>query len=553
MFSEPAAIVSTMRLINVETLQLEEVFEDDIPPYAILSHTWGSPKGELSYEDINTRPVPQNAGFQKIEYLCRQAANDGLSWAWCDTCCIDKSSSSELSEAINSMFKWYENAAVCYAYLSDVPAVQSNEQMVENFRQSRWFTRGWTLQELLAPCHVKFYIQDWRFLGTKDDLSELLKDITGVNAGALSWPWTIPNYSVANKMAWASRRVTTRIEDRAYCMLGILGVHIPLLYGEGRNAFRRLQEELIRNSDDESVFAHSGPNILAEGPEAFLLGRHVTALPRATTWERSGTPSMESTASLYHPFTVTNMGINIRLRLLSKGHLKQGPTPKIYAVLNCRDPFEYKHCLAIPLRATLMPDVYTRAPGDLHKVTEDEALATEPRTIFIRQQESPINRITCFLENTLGQQHDIGVSSDTAECTYTSGLHRVNLYIHPRAHSNLQNLHYIFQAESEKDSFIVTLIFDLVEHRAGVLVTSSSNKSVNIDCNAEIQDHGWQDSAELNIHDTLELSGSQYSSSRSASKVRARIKQEQRLNQGIWLVTVWKELLEGTTTGALFS
>jgi hypothetical protein len=526
-----------MRLINVDTLQLEEFFGDDIPPYAILSHTWGNPKEELSYEDINTSPVPQKAGFQKIGSLCRQTANDGLSWAWCDTCCINKSSSSELSEAINSMFKWYENAAVCYAYLSDVPAVQSNEQRVKKFRESRWFTRGWTLQELLAPHHVEFYIQDWQFFGTKDDLSSLLKEITGINAGALSWPWAIPNYCVANKMSWASRRVTTRLEDRAYCMLGILGVHIPLLCGEGRNAFRRLQEELLKSSDDESVFAHSGPNILAEGPEAFDLGFNVTSLPRATIWEHSDIPSMESAASLYHPFTVTNMGINIRLRLFSK-NLKHGPTSKIYGVLNCRDAVEYKYCLAVPLQATIMPYVYTRAPGDLHKVTEDEALDTDPRTIYIRQQEPPISHITCFLKTTLAQQYGLEVRSDTARFTYTAGFRRVILYLNPRAPRDLQELQYIFQAKSEKRSFIVTLVFDLVERRGRVSILSSSGKSLNSDQNVEIQDQRWQDSAELDIHSTLELSSNQYSSSKPESRVRARLEQETRLNQNIWLLTV---------------
>src|SRR6202012_1585199 len=154
-----------MRLIKVTTLQLEEFFGENIPPYAILSHTWGSPKEELSYEDINTSPVPQKSGIHKIKYLCNQAAKDGLSWAWCDTCCINKNSSAELSEAINSMFKWYENAVVCYAYLSDVPVIGSAEERTEKFRESRWFTRGWTLQELLAPINVNFYIQDWDFFG----------------------------------------------------------------------------------------------------------------------------------------------------------------------------------------------------------------------------------------------------------------------------------------------------------------------------------------------------------------------------------------------------
>jgi len=118
-----------MRLINVEVLQLEEFFGDQIPEYAILSHTWGTPKDEVNFKDMSCEKFKHKVGYQKIRYLCQQASKDGLLWAWCDTCCIDKDSSAELSEAINSMFQWYQNAKICYAYLSDVPSSYSQDTL----------------------------------------------------------------------------------------------------------------------------------------------------------------------------------------------------------------------------------------------------------------------------------------------------------------------------------------------------------------------------------------------------------------------------------------
>ncbi|OIW27820.1 hypothetical protein CONLIGDRAFT_551906, partial [Coniochaeta ligniaria NRRL 30616] len=174
------------------------------------------------------------------------AFRDGLAYVWIDTICIDKSSSAELSEAINSMFKWYRNAAICYAYLSDVPQVR--------LEYSRWFTRGWTLQEMIAPQELRFYDANWDALGTKSDLLDRLCDITGVDTTALRGG-NLRFFSVARKMSWASRRQTTREEDIAYCLLGIFDISMPLLYGEGSKAFIRLQEQIIKEYDDESLFA----------------------------------------------------------------------------------------------------------------------------------------------------------------------------------------------------------------------------------------------------------------------------------------------------------
>ncbi|KAB5523062.1 heterokaryon incompatibility protein-domain-containing protein [Coniochaeta sp. 2T2.1] len=225
-----------MRLLNVRTLKLEEHFDVSIPHYSILSHTWGAQ--EVVYSHI--RQDGYKAGSSsKVDGCIAQAIKDGLDYVWIDTCCIDKSSSAELSEAINSIFAWYWGCVVCYACLVDVPD-DVEEWDVDNdedgadinsaFAKSRWFTRGWTLQELLAPDNVVFFSVGWLPIGRKLE-------------------------SAAQKMSWAAGRKTTRREDRAYSLLGIFGVNMPMLYGEGDSAFARLQEEILRVSDDESLLA----------------------------------------------------------------------------------------------------------------------------------------------------------------------------------------------------------------------------------------------------------------------------------------------------------
>lgn len=185
-------------------------------------------------------------------------------------CCIDKTNSAELSEAINSMYRWYKQAKVCYVYLADVtddPIIEQWKNQPENWRErrdpppndspfvkSRWFTRGWTLQELLGPERLRFFSSTFKFLGTKRELCELLVVITGISDAAIrNVSHASPN--VAQKMSWAARRQTTRVEDMAYCLLGLFDVNIPLIYGEGEKAFRRLQEEIMKNSNDQTLFA----------------------------------------------------------------------------------------------------------------------------------------------------------------------------------------------------------------------------------------------------------------------------------------------------------
>lgn len=168
------------------------------------------------------------------------------------SCCIDKTSTAELSESINSMFRWYQKAKVCYAYLEDVDDVSE-------LARSRWFTRGWTLQELIAPKDVYFYSTNWALLGNKNDLRDNLETITGISRDVLSGASQSRQVCIATRMRWAANRQTTRVEDIAYCLMGIFDVQMPLLYGEGKRAFVRLQQEMMRGSDDQSLFAWGVP------------------------------------------------------------------------------------------------------------------------------------------------------------------------------------------------------------------------------------------------------------------------------------------------------
>ncbi|KAH8817020.1 heterokaryon incompatibility protein-domain-containing protein [Xylogone sp. PMI_703] len=246
-----------MRLLNSSTHKFKEFMADNaIPPYAILSHTWGD--DEISFEDWYSLSLPEiesKEGFEKLKYCLDQASLDKIEWLWIDTCCIDKRSSAELSEAINTMFRWYQNAHVGYVYLVDFTSDVNQSTIKEQLHRCRWFTRGWCLQELIAPKNLIFYSKDWRPLGTKFELCELISSITSIDKTFLLGG-DLETASVAKKMSWAARRETTRIEDTAYCLLGIFGVHMPLIYGEGKNAFHRLQAAILEAFPyDHTLFA----------------------------------------------------------------------------------------------------------------------------------------------------------------------------------------------------------------------------------------------------------------------------------------------------------
>ncbi|KAH8588962.1 heterokaryon incompatibility protein-domain-containing protein [Bisporella sp. PMI_857] len=244
-----------MKVLDTRVVRLKDINESE-EPYAILSHTWG--RDEVLFEDMTAMNGygAQKLGYAKVRTACAKALGDGYKSIWIDTCCIDKKSSAELSEAINSMFRWYKKAKVCYALLSDVSTIEDIDKAKEKseFWRSRWFTRGWTLQELLAPRKLEFFSSSWEYIGSKISLASYISKVTLINIEYLHGE-DLRSASVAQRMSWASRRTTTRTEDIAYCLLGIFDINMPLLYGEGDRAFRRLQDEILRTSNDESIFA----------------------------------------------------------------------------------------------------------------------------------------------------------------------------------------------------------------------------------------------------------------------------------------------------------
>jgi WD40 repeat protein len=229
-------------------LSLIERYGENIPAYAIFSHTWGADEEEVTYEDLINGTGVNKIGYDKIRFCAKQADHDGLRFFWIDTCCINKANFTELSEAINSMFQWYRNATRCYVYLSDVPDTKDPTSTVESaFPNSRWFKRGWTLQELIAPSSVQFFSQTGQLLGSKRSIELQIHEITGIPITALQGT-SLSEFDMDERLSWKTGRETKLEEDAAYCLLGIFGIHMGLIYGEGRrNAFDRLQRKVRKS------------------------------------------------------------------------------------------------------------------------------------------------------------------------------------------------------------------------------------------------------------------------------------------------------------------
>lgn len=319
-----------MRLINVHTLALES-FTSGTPVYAILSHTWIKGQ-EVTLQAMEAGGPARDGleGWRNNVACCERAAQDGWRYVWVDTCCIDKTNSVELSEAINSMFRWYEEAVVCYAYLADVSEkvvllteiysemhrqeMKDQEQMTGHhidthntrkldrlraierhcFAKSRWFERGWTLQELLAPRAFLFFNKNWDLLGTRESLVDEIYEVTDIDKVYLLKHGAFRTASVATIFSWVARRETERIEDQSYSLLGLFGIHMPLIYGEGHAAFQRLQMQILQDRDDETIFAwHCDPllhnpvrGFLAQRPAYFIGCKGF--VPRSRDYYRDG-------------------------------------------------------------------------------------------------------------------------------------------------------------------------------------------------------------------------------------------------------------------------
>ena len=247
-----------MRLLNAETLAFENFLDSNLPPFAILSHTWVE---EVTFQTVHDPEVANTPGYLKIKNCCDQALKRNLRYVWVDSCCIDKTNHVELMESINSMYSWYAYATVCFAYLQDVPKDPDLDGADSPFAKSRWFTRGWTLQELLAPKVVIFFSQEWDVIASRAELATRIQEVSGIDQCFLqdkdvaSRGYSLGKASVAERMSWAAKRQTTRPEDLAYCLLGIFDVSMPIIYGEGMAAFTRLQQVIIQRSFDPTILA----------------------------------------------------------------------------------------------------------------------------------------------------------------------------------------------------------------------------------------------------------------------------------------------------------
>jgi hypothetical protein len=362
-----------MRLLNTETIKFLHDDEERPSKYAILSHTWG--KGEVLFTDIISGTAESKPAYEKVLSACQRAAIDGYQYIWIDNCCIDKTSSAELTEAINSMYIWYQQAHVCYAYLSGVASnIDTKDPEFENdLAGAKWFKRGWTLQELLAPANMIFFSEHWTIIGDKKGLRSVLSNITGIDKEILEDSKRLDLASVAKRMSWAAGRETTRPEDLAYCLMGIFSVNMPMLYGEGSvKAFLRLQEEIMKQSDDQSIFAWTVKGVgdstqhglLADSPSAF---RNSNKIGPYQDWESKP------------PYSMTNRGLSIEL-----------PLTRLHddiwvAALDCPVPPAYPDSsfLAIYLRKLpLGEQQFTRVQlGRFTQVRERGAM----RTIHVRQ------------------------------------------------------------------------------------------------------------------------------------------------------------------------
>ena len=408
---EREGLMETRERVNCQVKVLE-LRDDEVTEYAILSHRWG--EREVGYHEIvelakmdkeKRDEIRQRDGYQKILDGCKQAEKDGHKWLWVDTCCIDKRSSAELSEAINSMYRWYENAQVCYTYLHDVlnssfPIVPDVEMDAGGWPE--WFSRGWTLQEMIAPSNVQFFNKEWEPIGDKRRLARTLEKITGVPGRILTDGLYGDRPCVAQIMSWAANRTTTRVEDRAYSLMGLLGVNMPMLYGEGKRAFHRLQLEIIRTSNDQSIFAWSWNeegvrtgSILADDPSVFhrcstmeLMDpdKFIESLSKEMP-EGSQLPS--SADDRLGTFPITNRGIQIWLFLR--------PVPDTDSVfqawLPCRHPWT-RELVAINL--CLRESNYYRCP----QLDSRPEGTFQFRQVYLRYQDTSYRKATFEIDDS---------------------------------------------------------------------------------------------------------------------------------------------------------
>ncbi|OIW34304.1 hypothetical protein CONLIGDRAFT_626340 [Coniochaeta ligniaria NRRL 30616] len=419
-----------MRLINVETMKMEEFYGSDIPLYLILSHTWTAE--EISFQDymwllnheeevaegiIDELPPKQRARvIAKAEALCQrsgykkvlsfvkgahqlleqhmgsftlsQAGDIPPLYVWVDTCCINKESSAELSEAINSMYEWYKRAHLCVAILSDVAGTESDPH--GEFGKSRWFSRGWTLQELIAPVEVVFYNGTYELIGSRSKLTRSIAAVTSIDEDYLlrfGEGRSLSHATVAERMSWAAKRKTTRLEDEAYCLLGIFGVNMPLIYGEGAKAFARLQLEIIKASEDQTIFAW-GYNRSVQYWSS--LGVFAPSVSHFSDCGRLAiTRRLQSRQDTNPPFEMTNIGLRINLSLFK---VSEG-IGKIYAILPVADKGRGHICVPVTWREPPQGPIHNIPNGAvIDRLTQEQPVACNTYGLLVKNLMAVVER-----------------------------------------------------------------------------------------------------------------------------------------------------------------
>ena len=353
--------------------------------------------GKMDRQEQNE--VRGRPGYKKIVDTCEQAKQDGYEWVWVDTCCIDKRSSAELSEAINSMYRWYGNAKVCYAYLHDVdgssfPTEKNDSKYQKSDGWPEWFSRGWTLQEMIAPRNLRFFNKDWQPIGNKEMLTETLERITGVPEHILADGLEGNRPCVAQIISWAANRTTTRVEDRAYSLMGLLDVNMQMLYGEGKKAFHRLQLEIIRSSNDQSIFTwgHESDvrigSILADDSSDFE-GCSTMELVNHSEFIKEF-PELSSTSAVHlDVFPVTNRGIQIWI--VSRRYRDSNSVFKAY--LPCR-----RWGTIVTIDLVLWNSNYYRYPNMRNADLEDSPAGFSQ--VYLRYQDTPNHAVTFEIDDS---------------------------------------------------------------------------------------------------------------------------------------------------------
>jgi hypothetical protein len=388
------------------------------------------------------------------------------------------------------MFRWYKKAELCYVYLADVSGNQASEQdtLPGEFAKSRWFTRGWTLQELLAPSDVIFYSGDWKSLGTKSSLFGLLSEITGINSGALLGQ-DLEDFSIATRMSWASQRTTTRIEDVAYSLLGIFDVNMPMLYGEGKKAFQRLQEEILRSSSDQSLFAWGATRSpLSMYEFAQVEDERQSSNLGTTSREKNdskdpepdqllsqgllaGSPAdFANSANVFQfglwgghqgtPAVAADRGVRIELPVW-----KDQDGSLSFAVLGCRFDHQYGTFLGIPLRPWGNNTFHERAgelvviPGTLPEFRDEEFVCKQMKALWVKARTRPLTNLAgCLILRQLPPQES-GYGLPEVHCLFSASYDERTRVLRPSEHQSGPQAVLVFSGEGLQ-SFIVALIRD---------------------------------------------------------------------------------------------